>query len=504
MFNVRRSTFTTAAALCLAGLLPLSASLQDGLTGYWPLNGDALDHSANQNHGTLLSGASFVDNPSGPGKVLQTVLGDAHTGHVLVGLPAGMHPGNQVVGHKGSGSFWVRFDDREGRKGASGWQSCLGHPPGLLYVSRNLGSNKLWTMVKRVERTGSNKNYWPQSATGSIDGEDVWRHVAWTFHSHNQGGEGHFRWYIDGLLSAQFTSGVQTIGTSRFRIGANYNGQASNAKFAEVRLYDRVLGADEIRRLASVQRFDPPPLYPAWWNIPPAESLETAYRGGAIPPEDRAPLAIGQLKYLASEAREELDAALAPVGGAGTEIGSLIDGFQTTDPDNLAPAVLSQLKYVSSKFFDRFAEVGFTPGEPGWPAGLVLDAGEGDNAPAYPWLENTSPENLAPAAIGQAKFLFTWDVQPWFEQRMAADVNGDGLPDYWQALHAIDQPLGDADRDSFSNFVEAQIGTSPNSGVPPADLKLPDYGSTGDGLRIVLDYRILAVTVADESNTLTP
>ena len=98
------------------------AAIEDGLIGYWPLNGDARDYSVHSNNGTLLPGASFVDNSTGAGKVLQSVLGEAGTGHVKVGLPVEFHPKSQVVGFKGSGSFWFMVEDREGRLDATTWQ----------------------------------------------------------------------------------------------------------------------------------------------------------------------------------------------------------------------------------------------------------------------------------------------------------------------------------------------------------------------------------------------
>jgi len=123
-----------------------NAAIEDGLIGYWPLNGDALDYSVHSNDGTLLPGASFVDNPTGAGQVLQTVHGAANTGHVRVGLPASFHPGNYVTGFTTSGAFWVMFDDRLGRPGATRYQPLLGEAPGLFYVDRYLPNNRLQTM----------------------------------------------------------------------------------------------------------------------------------------------------------------------------------------------------------------------------------------------------------------------------------------------------------------------------------------------------------------------
>jgi hypothetical protein len=388
------------------------ADLSDGLVGYWPLDGDALDYSVNQNDGTLLTGASFVDNPTGEGQVLQTALGDVNYGHVEVGLPASYHPVRDLVGFTTSGAFWVMYQDRESISADPIWQTVIGNAPGLLYVSRKLSENRLWTMVKSVEFGHSQtQNYWPKSTMQSLPFEGRWHHIVWTFHSHNQGGDGHFRWYIDGELNAEYTSGVQTIGTSNFRIGASYSGKSPNSKIAEVRLYDRILTETEVYELATTSRLSAG-TYPAWWQIPTEGSLELTYALGT-PEADYAPVAVGQLKYLAAKARDELDAVLAPVGGAGPEITAIVDGFTVGAPSDLSVANLGQLKYLSSKFFDRFAAVGFTPGSAGWPSDLILDKGTPDNSPLYPWMDDVTAEAYSPAILGQVKYLFAWDISGW-------------------------------------------------------------------------------------------
>ena len=208
-----------------------------------------------------------------------------------------------------------------------------------------------------------------------------------------------------------------------------------------------------------------PENYPAWWY-----KAEDPARGfiDATQPElnvdNLAPLVIGQLQHIASEARDELDTVLAPVGGAGTDIDTLVDNFSASDPSRLAPAVISQLKYVSAKFFDRFAAVGFGPGDPGWPSALVLDAGEGDNAPTYPWLHNTSPDSLAPAAIAQAKFLYSWDLRSWVEEDSENNGTGDGLRDWWEQHHfgnLKQTGSSDFDLDGFSDLFEATERMNP-------------------------------------------
>jgi len=194
---------------------------------------------------------------------------------------------------------------------------------------------------------------------------------------------------------------------------------------------------------ATIAPDDPdwPNTYPEWWYNAdnPANGVIDATRP-VLNTDNDSPLAVGQLKNVASEARDELDSALAPVGGAGSEIDTLVDSFTTVSPENLSPANIGQLKNVSSKFFDRFAEVGFAPGSTGWPTGLTLDEGGADNSPQYPWLDNITAENASPASIGQAKHLFSWDLNEYVD--FETDTDGDNLPDFWETYYGFDPSSG--------------------------------------------------------------
>ncbi len=66
------------------------------------------------------------------------------------------------------------------------------------------------------------------------------------------------------------------------------------------------------------------------------------------------------------------------------------------------------------------------------------------------------------------------------------DADGDGMPDYWETLHGVEDPDGDKDSDGLTNLEELDMGTS------PADADSDDDGiadgnedNDGDGL---LDY----------------
>jgi hypothetical protein len=128
---------------------------------------------------------------------------------------------------------------------------------------------------------------------------------------------------------------------------------------------------------------------------------------------NHSPLDLGDLKQIASEARDEIDIAFAVAGGAGPAIDDLIDGLVLNYPNDLSPVTLSQLKHVSMLFFDRFAEIGFTPTSVGWPATLVLDEGAGDRAKGYPWRDDVVIADASPATLEQANHLFSWDLTSW-------------------------------------------------------------------------------------------
>lgn len=195
--------------------------------------------------------------------------------------------------------------------------------------------------------------------------------------------------------------------------------------------------------------------YPAWWYHPadPASGVIDATSPN-LNQDNAALLNEGQLWNLAEQGIAELDRSLAPLGGAGFALEDFRETGKT--PAYLSPALIGQLKHVSAKFFDRFAAVGFRPGSPGWPTGLSLDPATG-----YPWSQNQTPANLAPANLGQAKHLFAWDVGAFTQ----SDSDNDGLPDYWEMhyfgnLSHIDN--GDDDNDGLTNFEESITGGDPN------------------------------------------
>ncbi|MEM1221982.1 MAG: hypothetical protein AAGH40_04405 [Verrucomicrobiota bacterium] len=167
---------------------------------------------------------------------------------------------------------------------------------------------------------------------------------------------------------------------------------------------------------------DWPTEYPDWWyNVDPALSLIDISK--LSDPANGAPLVQGQLWFMADRGIAELNAVLGPVGGAGFDLSDFSNG----QPSAYASlATVGQLKYISSKFFDRFAAIGFTPTDVGWPSTLLLNEGANDNSLNYPWLDDVTSLNASPAVIGQAKHLFSWDLSDYIQK----DEDNDGVLDY--------------------------------------------------------------------------
>ena len=252
---------------------------------------------------------------------------------------------------------------------------------------------------------------------------------------------------------------------------------------------------------ASITPSDPewPNSYPEWWyNADDPKNGLIDVTQPVLNEENNAPLAIGQLKHMAAKARDELDSVFAPIGGAGSEIDLLVDSFTTVSPNNALPANIGQLKNVSSKFFDRFAEVGFGPDSPGWPSDMVLDQGSSDNSPLYPWLNDVTAENAAPASIGQAKHLFSWNLRGF----ASLDSDTDTLPDWWEVYWfgvLTQTETKDTDSDGYTNEAEYLNGTDPaeNTFLVTFDLggKGTDDGNIDLMQRIVRGSAAIAPTV---------
>jgi hypothetical protein len=127
---------------------------------------------------------------------------------------------------------------------------------------------------------------------------------------------------------------------------------------------------------------------PGWWTT------RSVLSGGSA--DDYAAANIGQLKYIATKAAEELNATLP--AGEGSPITNLIASWSPTltNPNRDDYVVLNQgqLKSVASLFYDRLAQYGYT--------GAPLT---GQNR--YPWT-GIGADDFAAANLGQIKHVFSF------------------------------------------------------------------------------------------------
>lgn len=220
---------------------------------------------------------------------------------------------------------------------------------------------------------------------------------------------------------------------------------------------------------------------PAWWT-----DDNTRIVAPGVSPENYAPLNLGQLKHVASQAKKHLDLQLAAVGGAGPQINALVSGFTpnaTQNPTqqaaaveaNYAPANLGQLKAVAKVFYQRLIAIGYNTRQ------NLIDHGAAGWAFDYPWNPATPVEgNYAPANLGQLKWVFSFSLTGFPTDNI--DTNGNGLPDAWEVRagrspFTVNDPNADADVDGIPDSQEAMANTSPNDPAPTLTLTSPSGAS---------------------------
>ena len=178
---------------------------------------------------------------------------------------------------------------------------------------------------------------------------------------------------------------------------------------------------------------------PAWWTSRGVLST------GSVVSTDYAALNLGQLKWMATNACDELQANLPPIGsGAGSTVQVLVAGFSISN--NYVTANVGQLKAVARPTYDRLIAEGFTND--------------------YPWTEGTTTDDVdyAIANLGQLKHVFDFSL--------TNSADGDSIPDWWE-IHwfgdTAQSGTNDSDADTLNNAQEFQYGTCPTNAQSDAD-----------------------------------
>ncbi len=171
---------------------------------------------------------------------------------------------------------------------------------------------------------------------------------------------------------------------------------------------------------------------PSWW------SARGVIDAGQTT-NDYAAANVGQLKNIATKARDEMEANLP--GGSSTDIQTLISSFSATGGgrNDFAAVNVGQAKTSAKPFYDRLIAVGYTT--------------------SYPW-SDTDParDDFAQVNVGQIKNLFSFDL--------IKDSNSNGLPDWWETLKfgalGVFGGSDDPDSDGVTNLEEYWLRTNPN------------------------------------------
>ena len=177
---------------------------------------------------------------------------------------------------------------------------------------------------------------------------------------------------------------------------------------------------------------------PQWW-------FNRGVIGTNSPAHDYAPVASGQLKWMATNAFCEMEAYF----GAGSNVAAVVCAFSSSG--NYYLVNIGQVKYVVQPFYDRLYELNLTNCFPA-------------NMPGhYPWDNAPHTNDYAVANIGQVKYVFSFDS--------AKDSDGDGLSDWQEVVYGTNPYNPDSDGDGLSDALEMEHGTDPF-----------DPDSDGDGL----------------------
>jgi len=237
--------------LVIAGLIVFlghaaSASLSDGLIGYWTFDegsGTVAHDSAGGNDGTLHDFSFTGDSDWTTGKFAGGLAFDGVNDYVSTALlpPLGADP--RTI------AFWARTTDSTGWIVGAAYGGASEAPGTSFRAGFNIGCEGVTANVG-----------WGCATYAARISDGIWHHYAWVL---PEGATlvSEIRAYMDGVLLTGIDSSFQpdqiidTTDGHLFEIGNYYNSEFSfffAGALDEVRVYDRALSGDEVGDLSSV------------------------------------------------------------------------------------------------------------------------------------------------------------------------------------------------------------------------------------------------------------
>jgi hypothetical protein len=206
-----------------------AASTRDGLIGYWPYNGDTLDYSGLDNHGTAFGNPSFVAGKVGP-KALDF---DGNDYVRMDGVSADITNNNITL------SGWVKTTDNNGD-----WFSC----------NTSSGGNVALWAIAGGKAAMYESGYEGKSTTPVSDGR--WHMLTYV----RSGSTGYT--YVDGVQENTHSANFNFSASDRWSIAQEWDDDNPSDFLAgavdEVAMWDRALTVEEVAYLYNYGRGNTP------------------------------------------------------------------------------------------------------------------------------------------------------------------------------------------------------------------------------------------------------
>lgn len=214
----------------------VAADLTDGIMAYYPFNGDANDHSGNNNHGEEYGGIEYAPGVSG-----ESASFDGINDYIRVASNPSLNPADQL-----SISFWVKVD------GITNEWSPIVHKGGPQLTGLANREYAVWLHSNSYFHVTSAGDAAQQNASYNCCAKlNDWTHFVAIIDRQNH----RLTTYVDGILRFEGNDPYSTFNNNNRALIIGWSEETYstyspfNGQLDELRIYDRALTEDEVRRL---------------------------------------------------------------------------------------------------------------------------------------------------------------------------------------------------------------------------------------------------------------